>query len=201
MNVLKRLIFGKQWDPKDIKDISMILALKKTDIINSEKMDEIIHYKDMYDDTALIMASKHSNPRLVNFLLNKGANVLDKNKDGRSPLIEASMCFELRNFSLAFMPPDEKFIKKMNIKKNYIQIIQILLLHGANINDTDYDGNNAMTYAFNNGHTEVYEALQKWTLILENKWPLAMLMTFLQELIVCHLLDISSFIDFNEYFE
>jgi ankyrin repeat protein len=147
------------------------------------------------------MASKHSNPRLVKFLLNKGANVLDKNKDGRSPLIEASMCIELRNFSLAFMHPDEKFIKKMNIKKNYIQIIEILLLHGANINDTDYYGNNDMTCAFNNGHTEVYEELQKWTLILENKWHLAMLMTFLQELIVCHLLDFSSFIDFNEYFE
>ena len=200
MNNLKRIIFGKPWESKDIKDISSILALEQNDIINSETMDELIHFKDRDDDTALIMASKHASPRVVKFSLSKGANVLDKNKDGRSPLIEASMCIELINLNLAFMPPDKKFIKKNNIKKNYIQIIEILLLHGANINDTDSNGNNAMTCAFDNGHTEVFKALEKWTLILENKWPLAMLMTVLQELFVYHLIDWVSFSDFNEYF-
>jgi hypothetical protein len=123
--------------------------------------------------------------------LSKGSNVLDKNIDGRSPIIEACICLELRNLNLAVMPRDEKFIKKKYIKENYIQIIKILLLHGANINDIDSYGNNAMTYAFNYRHTEVVEVLQKW--------PLTMLIIVLQELFIYHLLDCSSFIDFYEY--
>jgi len=198
---LKRIIFGKPWESKDIKNISSILALKKTDIINSQAMDELINFKDRYDNTPLIMASKHASPRVVKFLLSKGANVLDKNIDGRSPLIEASMCLELRNLKLEFMTPDERIIKKNNMIKNYIEIIEILLLNGANTHDRDLNANTAIIAAFSFGNIEVGELLYKWTFILENNWPLKMLILVLQELFVYHHLDCESFIDFNQYFE
>lgn len=190
--ILKRIEFGKPWDPFDIKEISSVLRLEKTDIINSEKMDELIHFKDRFDNNALIMGSKHADVSVVNFSLSKGSNVLDKNMDGRSSLIEASMCLDLRSIYVVLMPPNRKFIEKNHIKRNYIKIIKILLLHGANINDTDSYGNTAMTYAFNEGHTEIVEILQKW--------PLTMLFIVLQELNVYNELDWKSFSDFNEYY-
>jgi len=194
MSGLGRIMSGKPWESNDIMCIDSMLPSGKT-------IDEFIIHKDRYKNTPLIMAAKHCFPKVVIFSLLKGANILDKNKYGRNPIMEASMCIEMINPRFDDMHNDVSIIKKNNMKKKYIEIIEILLLKGDNINDIDIKGNTAMIIASNFGNTEVVEVLKKWTLILENNWSLKMLILVLQELFVYHHLDCESFIDFNQYFE
>jgi ankyrin repeat protein len=69
-------------------------------------------------------------------LLNKGANVNAKNKDGESPLLVAAA-------------------------KDLDLIVQVLLENGANVKAKDKDSNTALMLASENGHTEIVELLKQ----------------------------------------
>jgi len=136
----------------------------------------------------------------IDFLLSNGANVNHKNIFGNSPIILATF--------IGSIEITEKLIlngASINDKNNnketpiilasihaYIEIIQLLLSKGANINDKNKYNRTPIMEAYKNKNIEIVEVLQKW--------PLTMLIIVLQELVVYHLLDCESFIDFNEYF-
>jgi ankyrin repeat protein len=136
----------------------------------------------------------------IDFLLSNGANVHYKNIFGNSPIILATF--------MGSIEITEKLIlngASINDKNNnketplilasihgYIEIIQLLLSCGANINDNNKHNRTPIMEASKHGYIEIVEVLQKW--------PLTMFILVLQELVVYHVLDCESFIDFNEYF-
>ena len=107
----------------------------------------------------------------------------------------------------------------------HTEIVDFLIMNGANVNKKTIVGNTSIYIASENGHLETVKVLlcggsnyyckannnitpimvaykcghNKISKVLEN-WPLTMLIIVLQELVVYHLLDFSSFIEFIQYF-
>jgi ankyrin repeat protein len=136
----------------------------------------------------------------IDFLLSNGANVHHKNIFGNSPIILATFMGSIEITEKLIL--NGAYINDKNNNKDtpiilaslhgYIEIIQLLLSCGANINDKNKYNRTPIMAASKHGYIEIVKVLEKW--------PLSMLIIVLQELVVYHILDCSSFIDFNEYF-
>ena len=95
-----------------------------------------INLQDIYGRSALMMASSGPYPAAVKYLLEHGAN---PNLTDR----------------------EEKFTALMYAAaEGQLDIVKLLLVHGADPGMKDVDGDNAVTFAGNNGHTEVVSLLK-----------------------------------------
>ena len=133
-------------------------------------------------------------------LLSKGANIHSKNIFGNSPIILMSYTGYIKIIKLLISNGANIYDKdgygnsciscaSINGK---IEIIKLLLSNGANINQKNKYNRTPIMEAYKNNKIKVIEILKKW--------PLTMLIIVLQELVVYHLLDCESFIDFYQYF-
>ena len=86
------------------------------------------------DRIILRRATENGHTNIVNFLLNKCANVNDKDDDGRTALMIAA-------------------------KYGYTDIVNALLAHGADVNIKDNLGMTALMYAAENDNIDIVNAL------------------------------------------
>jgi len=136
----------------------------------------------------------------IDFLLSNGANVHNKNIFGNSPIILATFIGSIEITKKLIL--NGASIHDRNNNKDtpiilasihgYIEIIKLLLLKGANINDKNKYNRTPIMEASKNNNIQIVKVLQKW--------PLTMFIVILQELVVYHVLDCESFIDFYQYF-
>jgi uncharacterized protein len=83
----------------------------------------------------LISAASSNDLEAVKSSIAQGANVNDKDKDGKTALIYAS-------------------------EKGNADIVKFLIAQGANVNAKDKDGKTALMYAADKGHTDVVALLK-----------------------------------------
>ena len=146
-------------------------------------------------------ACSEGNLEAVNSLLSNNVNINNKDDDGYSPIILAS-------------------------KYGNLEIVELLLSKGANINDNNKYLYDSICMASLNGNINLFKLLlskgaehrrcyinffkcdtfnlsstrPEICKLLEN-WPLTMLIIVLQELIIYHVLDCESYIDFIQYYD
>jgi ankyrin repeat protein len=136
----------------------------------------------------------------IDFLLSNGANVHHKNIFGNSPIILATFMGSIEITEKLIL--NGAYINDKNNNKDtpiilasihgYIEIIKLLLSCGDNINDKNKYNRTSIIEASKNKNIDIVEVLEKW--------PVTMCIIVLQELVVYHVLDCQSFIDFNQYF-
>ncbi len=118
-------------------------------------------------DSLLIKACVEKDPKKINSLIKKGANIEAQNKYQNTPLIVASLngCLEVVKFLIE---------KGANIEANgnygstaflrackagHLEVVKFLLSKGANPDAVDSDGKTPLTLATENGNQELIEFL------------------------------------------
>ena len=142
-----------------------------------------INWGNVYDGdggvTPLIVATMHDQPRVVELLLQHGADVNKADDLGRTPLILASIEGYTRIIELLLQFIDNDVNKADNNGNTplimasfngYAREVAILLEHGADINRTNKLGNTALHAASKMGNNRVVAALlQRGTNLKVNK--------------------------------
>lgn len=119
--------------------------------------------------SALMFASYNGHSEVVQFLLDEGAGVNLANDEGRTPLMFAASGPFLETVSLllehgaAVNDADsvEGWTPLMYAAaEGNLAVVEELLNQGADVSAEDDDGETAIDFASNNGHTETAELLQ-----------------------------------------
>lgn len=126
---------------------------------NSENVDA----QDNYGDTALLIAAAIGNSKVVEILLEKGANMSQKNSQGKTAfdLTKNEECmFLLGNIHKA--DKDGNTPLHLASLKGYESIVKILIVRSPeNVNIQDKCGQTSLILASKKGHTNIVEVLVK----------------------------------------
>jgi len=127
------LIFLLQLLP-DVHGQDVFLFIKNNDIDSVKSLIEIgINLEQEYNGKTLLMAAIGSDSKkLIDLLLDSGADINRKSGRGYSPLMYA-------------------------LKKNNIEISKYLITKGADINTTDSEGNGCIIYALKSGNKDLID--------------------------------------------
>ena len=140
-----------------------------------------VNAQNKHGKTPLNIASYDCHSEIVKLLLNSGANINHKNKAGRSSLLSCGVKRStlehinwLENYSDDNpTPPSQTWIlfvkylsdfykEKSTTDSAYfeiVQVFQILLDYGADVNSEDIHGNTTLILASSNGYTEIVKLL------------------------------------------
>lgn len=128
-----------------------------------------LHQGDQAGRTALMFASYNGHTEIVRFLKEQGGRIDEANSEGRTPLMFASSgpFPETVEFLLneGADPNTSDSVENWSplmyaaAEGNY-EVVQILLEHEANVSMEDDDGETALDFARNNGHSEVVKLLE-----------------------------------------
>ena len=119
--------------------------------------------------TALMMAAFNGHAKIVELLLDRGARVDSKDILGRTALMySASGPFPETVGILLEQGADPNISDKSEnftalmfaAAEGQTEVVRTLLSHGASCEPTDDDGESALDFARNNGHTEVVQLLE-----------------------------------------
>lgn len=129
-------------------ELADVLLTKGADISD-------VNIKEEWGRTPLMYASWNANKVAAGYLINKGANVNDRDYDGRTPLMYAI------KDAIIFAPDAEGNIpaessSDLNSRK---EVINLLLDKGSDINAMDYDGKTALYFAVSNDYYEIAKLL------------------------------------------
>ena len=116
---------------------------KIRDLINNPSFDP--NDTDTYGNNLLMLVSEYGLVDVVEVLLKNGANPNNKNSDGRSPIMFAS------------------------IRRGHSDVVEVLLEYGANPNDKDNYGNTALIYAFKDNDLYTIKVLLDYGAEIGNK--------------------------------
>ena len=129
-----------------------------------------VNEKDADGRTALMYASFEGYNPVVKTLLSHNANVNSLDINGRSALMFAAsgpfpetVKILLENGAIPDIQDKEEHFTALMFAaaEGQLENIQILVEYGANPNLKDIDGEDALLFAQNNGHTEVAKYLKK----------------------------------------
>lgn len=115
----------------------------------------------------LHIAATSSNQGVMKALLDKGANINVKDKNGKTPLYNATVCNRLDNVKYLIKQADVNAKDedgKTSLHKaallNHLEIVKVLLQNGADVNAKDKN-NTSFHIAARSGHVGVAQALIK----------------------------------------
>ena len=128
-----------------------------------------INVADSAGRTALMFSAFNGHAEIVRLLLDSGAGIEPLDSTGRTALIYASTgpfpeTVELllrRKASVNIADNDEHFTALMYAAaEGHLDVVKILMDHGADPGMVDVDGDNAEAFASQGGHTAVVEFLK-----------------------------------------
>ena len=190
--------------------LNLFRAIKKNkeaeclNILQTENIQ--IHMKDneIPDETKyirnaspIVIASDVGNPRIVEALILKGANVNDTNDNGLTSLMKASI-YGNQDVIKLLLSHGVDIHKKSNNNCTAIlyaslhsekEAVQLLLSEGASIYDKTMHGSSCVDVTYNNEIKSIFE-----------NWPVTMIIIILQELSLNGDLLESNITDLQEYF-
>ena len=145
----------------------------------------------------IVIASDVGNPRIVEALILKGANVNDTDDNGLTSLMKASIYGNQDVIKLLLSHGIDIHIKSNNNATAILyaslhsekEAVQLLLSEGASIYDKTIYGSSCVDVTFNNKIKSIFE-----------KWPVTMIIIILQELSLNGDLLESNITDLQEYF-
>ena len=145
----------------------------------------------------IVIASDVGNPRIVEALILKGANVNDTDNNGLTSLMKASIYGNLDVIKLLLSTGIDIHIKSNNNATAILyaslhsekEAVQLLLSEGASIYDKTIFGSSCVDVTFNNKIKSIFE-----------KWPITMIIIILQELSLNGDLLESNITDLQKYF-
>ena len=116
-----------------------------------------VNYVDENGNNSLTIATYFDYYEIVKILVHNGANVNLKNNDGDTSLIigsRGSYCEIVKSYILS---------RGRNIKKNdvHLEIVKLLVLHGADVNSINKNGESSLIVASVNGHSDIVKLLVK----------------------------------------
>ncbi len=173
-------------------------------ILESENID--IHTKDdeipeerLYIRRAspIVIASDVGNPRIVEALISKGANLNDTDSNGLNSLMKASV-YGYTDIIKLLLSNGINIHKKSNNNGSAIlyaslhsqkEVVQLLLSEGSSIYDKTMFGSSCIDVTYNKEIKSIFE-----------KWPITMVIIILQELSLNGDLLESNITDLQEYF-
>ncbi len=122
--------------------------------------------------TFLMLASFNGHTDLCDYLIKNGAHVEARDNSGRTALIYAATgpfaptvkLLLLNGANANSVDHGEKFTALMNAAaEGQMEVVQILLQHGADKNLQDVDGDTAESFALQNNHLDVSNFLKNYT--------------------------------------
>ena len=147
--------------------------------------------------SAIVIASDVGNPRIVDALILKGANLNDTDSNGMNSLMKASVYGYIDIIKL-LLSNGINIHKKSNNNGSAIlyaslhsqkEVVQLLLSEGASIYDETMHGNSCVDVTYNKEIKLIFE-----------KWPITMVIIILEELSLNGDLLESNINDLQEYF-
>ncbi len=129
-----------------------------------------VNARDEERRTALMLAGFNGHTETVKTLLKHGAKIDERDSMGRTPLMfaatgdNAAACEALLDAGSDVNATDtgEGFTPLMHAAaEGQLAVVKLLLQHHADRNRRDIDGDTAKSFAQQNGHAEVVEALTK----------------------------------------
>lgn len=119
--------------------------------------------------TPIIFAWEKGHLKIVKYLIDKGANIDDKNKNGRTPLM---LAIEGGNFNYlnylakndadnnqSYHNEETPLTLDIQFEKEKFDVISYLVKKGANVNQEDYNGDTPLTIAINKGNIKIIKFL------------------------------------------
>ncbi len=161
---------------RDFFEASLNGDLEKVTEILNQDMD--VNLADKDNRTALMFASFNGNHEIVNLLLNKGANINLMDVNNRTALMFAAsgpypetvklLLEHGADPNMTDLP--EHFTALMYAAaEGQLEVVKVLLQNRADPSMKDVDGDNALVFAQNNGHTAVVEYLKSIEKSVESK--------------------------------
>ena len=130
-----------------------------------------VHAKDLDGRTALMYASFNGYTEIVKELLERGSDVNMRDNYGRTPLMFASsgpfpetVRLLLQNKAEPDLADGEEHFTALMYAaaEGHLEVVRILLDYIADPTLKDIDGDDAVTFALNNGHKEVADLIQSF---------------------------------------
>jgi len=155
------------------KELFLIRAAEKNDILGVKMWlmagANINAQEKLYGNTALVVASKYGYTEIVKLLLEAGADVNVKNKDGETALMKASYNGYTEIVKMLIDAGADVNIKDrygttalmLASLYGYTEIVELLIKAGANVNIKNSYGGTALRWASANGSTKIVELLKE----------------------------------------
>lgn len=161
--------FSELRSAEELRDASLNGRMALVQEAIEQEVD--LNEPDSYGRTALMLAAYNGHTEIVGLLIEEGAEVNKQNTEGRTALMFAASGPFPETVTLLLNQG-----AKVNVTDNVEQwtalmfasaegnndVVKILLENGADINLKDKDGETALDFAQNNGHTEVAKLIKKY---------------------------------------
>ena len=156
---------------ENIFDAAILGNMKEVQKFLDEGVD--INSIDEHGDSVLSHAllSDEIKSEMIEFLLDKGANINFKNNDGTTPLILAfredkplkiiKLLLE-RGANIDEKDEDENTVLILATYENDIQLVKLLLMYKPNVNITDGNGETSLHIAVKKGYTDITKLLLEY---------------------------------------
>lgn len=142
----------------------------QTDVVRRAADEGVnVDQSDEMGRTPLMLAAFNGHTDVARFLLDEGADVENKNSEGRSPLIFAASGSNPETVDLLLKRGANPDVKDdvqewtalmFAAAEGQVDVVRTLLEHGADPSLEDEDGETALDFARDNGHTEVVQLLE-----------------------------------------